>query len=71
VAVLEFDPEHGVGQGLADYALHFYGFFFGHKCSLSLEYAASRSGTCVCIRSEIVCIAVMNVNKGGGDPLPS
>lgn len=31
VSVFEFDSKLGIGQGLNDYALHFYTFFFCHE----------------------------------------
>ena len=35
VAVLQFDPEHRVGEGFADDPLHLNGFFFRHVNSLN------------------------------------
>jgi hypothetical protein len=32
-AILQFDPEHGVGEGFANDALYFDGFFLGHNAS--------------------------------------
>lgn len=38
MAVLQFDPEHGIGKGFSNYPLYFYGFFFGHDYSLHLGF---------------------------------
>lgn len=38
VTIFQFDPEHGIGQGLDDRTFHFYVFFFSHMpcfCLLS------------------------------------
>lgn len=32
-AVLQFYPEHGIGQGFANYTLYLYCFFLGHIAS--------------------------------------
>jgi len=65
MAVLKFDPEHCVGEGFPDDALHLDGFFFSHGYSLEklgLQYI--EYSTCAQKLDEIVCTAVMNVNKG-------
>jgi hypothetical protein len=33
ILVVQFYPEHGVGQGFPDNSLNFYRFFFRHKNS--------------------------------------
>jgi len=45
VTVVQFDPEHGVGEGLGDLALHLDLLFFRHAASLSAGPAAS-AGPC-------------------------
>lgn len=34
MAVLQLDPEHGIGESFANDSLHLYGFFFRHVNSL-------------------------------------
>lgn len=35
VTIFELYPEHGVRQGLHDFALHFYMIFFRHACVIA------------------------------------
>jgi hypothetical protein len=38
MAVLQLNPEHGVGKGFTNYPLNLYGFFFRHDFSLNVGW---------------------------------
>jgi hypothetical protein len=49
VLVVQFHPEHGVGQGFPDNSLNFYRFFFCHKNSFRV-INITRTGAILSIR---------------------
>jgi hypothetical protein len=44
ILVIQFHPEHGVGQGFPDNSFDFYRFFFCHKNSLKMCFTGLKPG---------------------------